>query len=75
MRVKLLRYIKTCYACTKTNGGTSKGNSLSIVQVFDWSLGKVFQFYPGVRLSDIDREGQGLLEEVNHHAAAVRHTT
>ncbi len=41
---------------------------LRYVQVFDWSLGKV-------RLSDIHREGQGLLEEVNHHAAAVRHAT
>ncbi len=48
---------------------------LRYVQVFDWSLGKVFQFYPGVRLSDIHREGQGLLEEVNHHAAAVCHAT
>ncbi len=48
---------------------------LRYVQLFDWSHGKVFQFYPGVRLSDIHMDGQGLLEEVNHHAAAVRNAT
>ncbi len=48
---------------------------LRYVQVFDWSLGEVFQFYPRVRLSDIHRERKDLLEEVNHHAAAVRNAT